>query len=301
MSDAPSRGRAVAILLPVVTAGLLGAAVWTVVRDGEAVAGAWRAVRSAPAWLGALLPLLSLVNWVLTAAMLLVLTGRYGRVGAGEMGALVGAAWLLNLLPLRPGIATRAAYHRVVNGIALADTARVVVWSFGIGIAAIPVALLAGLAAARVGGALGAGALALPTLAAAGCAWVLRARGYASWRLACAGAIRYADTLATALRYWAAFALIGREMDPVDAVVIAAGSQLAGMTPVQLGLREWVVGLTAAALAGTGGPGAVVPGLTADLVARAGELVVALPVGLAGAGWMWARLGRARTSGKVAP
>jgi len=62
-------------------------------------------------------------------------------------------------------------------------------------------------------------------------------------------------------------------------VALAIVSQIAMLVPIAgngLGLREWAIGLTAASLTGLD-PQA---GLAADLVNRAVEVLVAVPVGL---------------------
>ena len=67
--------------------------------------------------------------------------------------------------------------------------------------------------------------------------------------------------------------------------------------PVQVGLREWSVGLTSGAMhAGADGLGAsaAAPGLTVDLICRGAEIACALPVGIVSYVWIHRHLRRAR-------
>jgi hypothetical protein len=109
--------------------------------------------------------------------------------------------------------------------------------------------------------------------------------------LALAGAVRYVDLLLTAIRYVAAFSLLGLPIDARAAMGFACISALASMIPVfgsGLGVREWAVGLCSPILTAN----QLTLGLTADLLNRAAEIVVVAVAGLIGLA-MLARL-RAR-------
>jgi hypothetical protein len=91
------------------------------------------------------------------------------------------------------------------------------------------------------------------------------------------------------------FALIGSPVAWGAAVALAAASQLASLIPLggnSLGWREWVTGFVAPllpvglSLTTTIG---LHTGLTADLVNRAFEIVLAVPIGLACAAWVGSR------------
>jgi hypothetical protein len=86
------------------------------------------------------------------------------------------------------------------------------------------------------------------------------------------------------LRYWVVFAIADSPVTMAQAAAVAAVSQVAMSVPLVgngLGLREWAVGLLRASLpAWYGVAAASSAGLTADLVNRAAELLVAVPVGL---------------------
>jgi hypothetical protein len=196
---------------------------------------------------------------------------------------------------MRPGLLGRVAYHRAVNRIAVTDSAKAVAGNVGSGFVSMAGALLVPLAArlapgddlpwavtffvppaVLVAGSLAAGAARRP---------LLRSWAYASL-------LRYLDLLVWALRYFTVFTIMGRELHPVEAVVIATVSQAASLIPIVgngLGIREWAVGLTAAAMPAWMLGGAAMEreiGLAADLVNRAAEVAAAVPVGLLSAWWL---------------
>jgi hypothetical protein len=287
--------RAVGFLLGVL---LLAAAAFVLIGQREELLRCWQAARAAPAWLVLAILLLPLVNWLLTSLIFWALTRRFGAVGLREMSMLIGSAWLLNMLPFKPGLMGRIAYHKAISGIPIATSLAVTVTALltgGVGIvlaisaqvainsslrAAVPARLLAPIIAI---------VFALALLPGAAFAWINARKG----RPALAGgpaaafavAVRVADTHVWALRYFLAFHLIGLDQPYGVCVVVSGVSQIAGQFPIQFGLREWSVGISSAVLrpiAPGGGAGAAiaVPGLTADLVCRAAEIACALPVGL---------------------
>lgn len=269
-------------------AALLAAAVVVVVRSGPEVAGRWQSVSGRSPWLLAGAAALPVANWMLSAAGLWALTRRYGRVGGGEMAALVGSAWLLNYLPLRPGLLGRVAYHKAVNGIAVRDSARVVGWSIGCG--GLAIALLGAAIALTPAGAgtpLRIGIAAAPLVILVVFSAAAARLGHREWGVLAALTLRYVDTLVWTGRYAVAFALLGTPIGLGPALVITAASQAAVLVPLTgngLGLRQWSVGIAAAALtrAGVvaGGGEAAALGIAADLLNTAAEIAVAIPVGL---------------------
>lgn len=309
---------------------LLIGAVWAAVRglDGRGVVDV---VSRAPVWLILAVLLMPGLNWVITSAVFWRLTSRYGKVPFGEMYALLGSAWLLNHLPMRPGLIGRIAYHKAVHGIALRHSSVVLVQALGCaGVASgvLLVQLLAVFWGSRGSTETGQYKLLSPVFwvvsAALVLAW-LYARLWAARRSADspryltvtaildATALRYADALVWSCRYAVAFAIAGEPLGLTGAVAVALASQAAMLLPVQLGVREWVVGLTAAMLPATwfvgGGAGAVdgivesvdatgqsaaafsavAPGLLADLIGRCAELVWAVPGGLICGWWLATR------------
>jgi len=252
-------------------------------------------------FLAAVLPI---VNWILTSASFWVITRRYGRVGIGEMSALIGAASLLNYLPLRPGLFGRVAYHRAVNGIAVVDSVKVVVLLIACsGVAAGVLLAATAVAGPSAGGAAASAAVVAPGAALAGL-WGIAWAKEQVWA-AHAGAVffRYLDIMVWTGRYAVAFALWGCPIGLAPAAVLAAVSQAVSLVPLAgngLGLREWGTGYTtawlaAAGIVAAGGAGARDLGLAADLVNRAGELVALVPIGVLGCLWVARRLARLDT------
>lgn len=292
--DRPAARKVIGFVLGLL---LLGAAGWAIARSGGTIREAWSSVCAQP-WLVAPALLLPLANWVVVSLSFWVLMRRHGRIDAGEMTLLIGAAWLLNYLPLRAGMLGRVAYHRAVNKIAIADSVRVMVINLACGAGATVgvVGLAAAMAALRASAWGWAAALAAPALVLG--VWSLTsARGSAvlGWRswLPRVLLLRYADVLIWVARYWVVFRLTGTPIDLPASAAMAAACQLALAVPLVgngLGLREWAVGLTAAALpaALAHGPMSTAQGLAADLANRAAEVAAALPVGLVSA-WALAR------------
>lgn len=264
---------------------LLAAAVWAVVAQGGDAQRAWASVRHAPVWLIGAAVVLPLVNWVIISYSFWLLMRRHGRISPAEMAGLIGVAWLFNYLPLRPGLVGRIAYHRAVNRIAVADSVRVTLINMACGVAAV-VSLLAVAVVRRGAEGVWAVGFAAPAVMG-GVAYVI-----ARWRrpamawLPALYVVRCVDLYVWMARYAVVFALVGAPIRPGGAAAVTAVSQVALCIPIVgngMGLREWAVGLTAGALP----PGVVGPegaaasiGLAADLVNRAAELVVSIPVGL---------------------
>lgn len=277
---------------------MLAAALWAVLSTEGLADRAWDAMRVAPWWLVAAALLLPILNWLLVSWSFAVLTRRYGAIGSGEMAALIGAAWLLNYLPVRPGLIGRLAYHKKVNHIALTDSARVLALAILLTGAALGTILIASALQAKLtlSPFAGAGAVAgLALIVGGGLTWAAPD----GWRLALAYAARLLDCLVWMLRYLVVYALVGQPVTPGQAAAIAAVSQVVLLIPVignGLGLRELAVGFVGAALPAwyaAGGPApARADGYAADLVNRAVELAVAVPVGLACAGVVARRLSR---------
>lgn len=262
------------------------AAIVAVGSNAEAARSSLEAASNAPWRWVALALILPPINLLLTALSFWLLTSRYGPVRYTEMASLIGASWLMNYLPLRPGLAGRIAYHKFVNGIAVSDSLRALMMNIGCGAAAaaglaavvwasakpdrVPIAALAVFAPFAV---LGLAAAIRPALRPL------------VWRLGQNLVIRHADLCVWALRYGAAFTIVGHEIGLGGALAAAVVSQVASLVPLSgngLGLREWAVGLLAASLpaAYLGGAGSVTAGLSADLFNRAAELVATVPIGL---------------------
>jgi hypothetical protein len=300
---------------------LLVAAVVAVISQREMLDGAWRALRN-PSW-----PLVGLLvgaivsNIVLSGLMFSALVSRYGRVGLLEMQAVIAVATLLNFLPIRPGMFGRVAYHRVVNGIRTVDAAKTVLQgaaiSAGVALVLAAIALVCAKYDWPLWPAVGAGAIVLgmmivatrfatrdagPAIASKGLCERegLAGRNQAgmnassrtkwkTWRAWIAAVLcRYLDVVAWALRYWAAFALIGRPIGWEASVAMACVAIIATMMPLGangLGLREWAIGLVAPFVSES----TLESAIGADLLNRAVEIVVVL-LGAGIGGFMLARL-----------
>jgi hypothetical protein len=234
------------------------------------------------------------VNWLCTSASFWVVTRRYGRVGFGEMSALIATASLLNYLPMRPGLVGRVAYHRAINGIPVWASVKVLMAVIACsGVAAGLLISATGAAGPWASGRVAAAAVVAPGAVLAG-VWGIAWAKELGWACYAGGAFfRYLDMMAWTGRYAAAFALWGSPIGLGAAAVVAAVSQAVTLFPIAgngLGLREWGTGYTTAWLAAAGvvataGAGARDVGLAADLVNRAAELVALVPIGIVG--WVW--------------
>ncbi len=278
---------------------LLGGAVAVVLSEPARFSALFERLRGAPVWAVVFLFVSPLLNWLLVSACLWMLLRRHGRVGLGEMNALVGSAWLLNHLPMRPGLIGRVGYHKIVNGIRVRDAVESTLWSLGLagvaGAMGLSLALLApsGSGTAAMGLVLGG-----PVVVLAAAALGLRAAGgtgsgasRAAWMLG-ALSVRYADMAVWAARYAVVFWVMGAELTPVQIVMVTGVSQFAQLVPIAgggMGLREWLVGLTAGSLAQ-----AFDAALAGDLVNRAAETLLVVPVGLISGAVVARRLARFR-------
>lgn len=279
------RHRVRAIVGSVLGLALFIAAVMALLTQRGQMSEAWAAARAAPAWLVALLVALPLGNLAVVSLSFNVLTARFGRVGWSEMAALIASAWLLNYLPLRPGMVGRVAYHKRVNGVLVRDSVRVIGES--IALSALAVGMLVVVSFGADGNnATVAWLGAAPLVVGAAAALALRASGAGAWRYAAAFSLRYVDAALWVARYAVVFAVIGRPIGAAEAARVTAASQVALMVPLAgngLGLREWAVAITSATDAG----------LLADVVNRGAELLIAVPAGLLGGWWIARRLGGA--------
>ncbi|MCE7974061.1 MAG: hypothetical protein DYG92_07005 [Leptolyngbya sp. PLA1] len=297
---------------------LLGAALWTLVRDRDQLASTWESVRNGPWWMVTLWLLLPGANWVFSSRLAWALLRPQPLVDPDEAASqptltksetyeVIGAAWLANLLPLRAGLVSRVFYHKAVNRIPVGTTVRSVLVSVVLGlIASLMLAVLSGgLLWARL--APGATLLVLaapyPLLLLIGAASPVGDRGsvltggFGRWRLWDALAARYADTVCWMARYWVAFALVGTPISIAHAAVFAAVSQIVMLVPIPgnaIGLREWVIALIGpllpAWLGDEHGQLTQQACLAADLTNRAAEVLMTVLVGSACGGLVTQRL-----------
>lgn len=262
---------------------LLCAAAIYLITDPDALRDFADRIRNAPAWATLIVIFGPLLNWVFVSQCLWALNRRHGEIARVEMLMLVGSAWLLNHLPMRPGLVGRIGYHAKVNKIRVRDCVEASIWS--IVHAAIANAIALGLAL-----------LMSPTLGIAQLALVLSSplvvmlvfAVLAETKSDQLGLLmrglmwRYADLLVWMLRYAAAFAMLGVHITPVQIALITAVSQIAQMIPITgggLGFREWGVGLTATMTPGIHGIG-MRTAVGADVINRIAETIIVVPVGL---------------------
>ena len=296
----PSRGRW-RIIGSVIGALLVLAAIVAVVRNRPLLDTALESARDASAWTVALLLAGALVNVIASAAGLRALLLRHGQVGGMEMQAVIASSTLLNYAPLRPGLASRAAYHHLVNGIPLMATMLTVVQSMALALCGIAW-LMASAWLLRASGGFGGPQVAIAFIAlgpAAGVAGIVAAPA-GSWRrtIAVAWVWRCVDMAAWVVRYHAAFSITGISLSLSDSAVAAAGAGAANLVPFVgngLGVREWLVGIMGSSMR----LWTMDAGLAADIVNRAGDLIVCVPLGLAALPFVAKRLRQATRAQRV--
>jgi hypothetical protein len=285
------RSRAANMVGFTIGASLLCAALFTVLRQRHVFSEAWTSIHNlAPSTVVVNISMLFgsvILNTVLSGILFSVLISRKGRVGWIEMQAVIAAATLLNYVPFRPGLFGRVAYHKTVNNIALRDSAMVVVQAMAL--SAIAVCYLGSSVLANMYLGMDFRLLLvapLPLLALGG------PFSTGGQRIALlAMLVRYLEALVNAMRYRAAFVLIGSPIDARGAVAFACVSMATSMVPLLsngLGMREWAVGILAPVLTAS----RMTLGIAADLLNRAAELVIVTILGLAG----FALLARKRKS-----
>lgn len=290
---------------------LLAAALVAVNRAGGSIPGAFEHLREASPWFVAGLIGSILATSLFASVLLWILMSRYGRVGFFEMWALINAAWLLNYLPVRPGMFGRLAYHRAVNGVRVVDSAKALVWANVLMM--LGAVVCAG--AAVVGGVTRrpdhvlfvAGSAAPVVFLSLFAVYAHRKKPEADpevWRLIAGAAVACAVQLGWAARAYFAFRLMGVELAWGGALALSAAMALASLVPITgngLGVREWLIGLAApvlpVALAQSAGL-TLGASLNSMLVDRAAEVLIAVPLGLV-CGW-WALRNMARVRKRVA-
>ncbi len=302
--SAPARRRSGAkVLTWLVGVTLVALAGWAAARAGVSVTGVWSTLSAAPRWALTMLVAMVAVTPILTSLMFWVLQGRYTRFGFAENTTLILSAWLLNYLPLSPGLVGRLAYFKVVHATPIGHSARAVIWANVLSVlAAIALLMLVAVCAAAFPSrtALLAAVVGAPAVGLGAFAWYAhRKRPQPDpevWRILAALAVRYAELHVWAARYWALFEVMNAPISWGGALALAGVAGIAALFPLApngLGLREWAVGLVAPllplSLAYSVGLTASV-GLSAELVHRACEVVLAVVLGVPATLWVTARL-----------
>ncbi len=303
MSDQGARNRATRKLVGFALGLLLiGAAVFVLARNQHDLHSAIDSARHAPVWIAVLAVVLPLGNAGFVSLSFWTLMRRFGRVPFGDMLALICSAWLLNYLPMRPGLIGRLAFHKLVHGVSFKSSVAV----------SVALALMTGLAAAHmlaVGIAMTKGPAVGIAVLIVSIVGVYALAGFAADRspagsvprrdLRIALLYRYGDMLVWSLRMWACFAIVGAELDIQAAILIAAAVQLAYLFPLTgagLGVVEWAVGLIATLVVVDATPEI---GIAASLINRVAELLVAVPAGLVGSAYIAKRRVKAGNSPDV--
>lgn len=262
---------------------LLCAAAVYLITDPSALREFADHIQHAPLWATLLVLLGPVLNLIFVSQCLWALNRRHGQVERVEMLMLVGSAWLLNHLPMRPGLVGRIGYHAKVNKIRVRDCVEASVWSAVH--AAIANAIGLGLAL-LMSPTIGIGQFAL--LLASPLVLLLILSVLAETKSDQLGLLmrglmwRYADLLVWMLRYAAAFAMLGVHITPVQIALITAVSQFAQIIPITgggIGFREWGVGLTATMTPGVQGID-MRTAVGADVINRIAETIIVIPVGL---------------------
>lgn len=260
----------------VVGIALLVGAGYFVYESTDGLEGVWDSVSSAPWWMIALIIASPMGNHLSVSMCLHALQSRHGKIGVVEMFVLIGSAWMFNYLPMRAGLLGRIGYHKAINKIRIRDSLESSIWS-GV-LAGISNVILLGVA--MVMSWIGESwALVLPAVPVA---LIFVLSGFMPTRktrlLVRALAYRQIDVIVWLGRYWLAFEVLGLEMSIGDLAVISAVSQLASLMPLTgsgVGFREWAVGLMASA-----GGHAMGTAMAGDIINRAAETLIVVPVGL---------------------
>ncbi|MEQ8316741.1 MAG: hypothetical protein RIE77_12780 [Phycisphaerales bacterium] len=256
-------------------------------QDPQAMHRSIEALGDHPWWFVLLFVTLPLLNWLSISASIWFLLSRFGTLGVRETSALVGMAWLLNYLPMRPGMVGRVAYHKAVNGIPVRKTGQTllegaVITAVASGVMLLGALFLRGFSPLVAWLVLVGGPTVVGGIAAAAF-WHARP---VTARYCASGALRVIDMAIWAGRYALAFEIVGTPIDLSAALILAVASQIAMLVPFAgngLGLREWLIGALAAGLPAAmlgGGDAGLSAGLTADVLNRVVEVLVAVPLGL---------------------
>jgi len=259
-----------------------------------------------PALVGLLLGS-TLVSIVCSGYTFLALARPIRRFSAVEMQAVNLMASLFNYAPVRLGLVLRCAFHWKVERIPATDLAA---WLAGV--AAVTLATLsAGLAAGLVQLPLGRTEPKLDLLflatyllvcgaAAAGLAFagrltILRRLLRGGERvvtspsaLALGVLLRTVDLAAWGARMWAAARIVGVEIGPAQAVLLAAVAVFGASNPLgRIGWREWLVTVTAPLILGGAADPDQLETLTAQLalLESASEAAITIPLGVLGTIW----------------
>lgn len=240
-------------------------------------------LRHAPLWAIVVVFVGPVFNWLCVGLCLHALVRRHGLVGRVEMLSLVGSAWLLNHLPMRPGLVGRVGYHAKVNNIRVRDSIEASVWSMVHAAIANAIALAIVLfIPSETSLLMLVLVLMIPMTLFVFMSIAGFMRSDSLGYLMLGLVYRNGDVLVWMIRYAAAFAMLGITISPIQIVLITAASQIAQVIPITgggLGFREWGVGL--AARMGVGGAAVTMrTAIGADVINRIAETIIVVPLGM---------------------
>ncbi|MSQ91089.1 MAG: hypothetical protein EXS01_06840 [Phycisphaerales bacterium] len=279
----PAKAKPLRLIGFILGVALLAAAIMAIARSAPTLEHLREVVVRPDAFLIVCVVAAALGSLIGSSGMFFALLRPFGRITLFEMVKLIAASSVLNYLPLRPGLFGRLAYQQIVSGIpmrrsVLSVVEAAVICAVSIFWMAAVVAIVRWTDARAVGGVL----VALPILC--GLALALpdrsRLRPYLEaifWR--------WIDLIAWTVRYAVVFAMLGVELTPESAAAAACIAGAANMIPFLgngLGVREWAIGLAGPALA----TWTTDIGLAAELINRAVELVVIVPIGWSSMPWI---------------
>lgn len=276
IAQAPKKSKTRSAIMFVVGLVLLVGAGYFVYQSTGGLEGVWDSIRSAPWWMIALIIISPMGNHLSVSLCLHSLQSRHGKVGLIEMFVLIGSAWMFNYLPMRAGLLGRIGYHKSINKIRIRDSLESSIWS-GV-LAGISNIILLGVAMLMtwIGESWAILLPAAPVALIFVLSTVMPTRK--TTLLMRALAYRQIDVIVWLGRYWLAFEVLGLEMNIGDIAIISAVSQLASLMPLTgsgVGFREWAVGLMASA-----GGHAMGTAMAGDIINRAAETLIVVPVGL---------------------
>lgn len=273
---APKKSKTRSAIMFVVGLTLLVGAGYFVYQSTDGLEGVWESISSAPWWMIALIIISPMGNHLSVSMCLHALQSRHGKVGIFEMFILIGSAWMFNYLPMRAGLLGRIGYHKSINKIRIRDSLESSIWS-GV-LAGISNIILLGVAMLMtwIDASWSILLLAVPVFVIFVLSVFMPTRK--TTLLMRALAYRQIDVIVWLGRYWLAFEVLGLEMNIGDIAIISAVSQLASLMPLTgsgVGFREWAVGLMASA-----GGHAMGTAMAGDIINRAAETLIVVPVGL---------------------
>ena len=248
-------------------------------------------ILQAKPWQAAVMIAAVLVNLLAGGALFWIVTRSFDanpKCGFWRMTCLVSASALLNYLPLRPGIAGRAAFMKVHHNLPIGQSMIVLAIVMIAGVMIVGGAGTVGLLlrdhSELAMGFIIAGLLVISMVGSEMLAsFTLRRPMIAAWSWP---VLRMLDLCAATVRMWTAFQILGHPVPVWVAVVTAAGGMLmvmVGLLPNGLGMKEWMV---AGLMTFTGQGSAAAIAAAAALIDRAFEAVVVLPVGLICMRWL---------------